>query len=353
MSDKILSIIVPSYNMEAYLPKCLGSLVIDDKDLFQKLDVIVVNDGSNDRTSEIAHEFEEKYPGVFQVIDKPNGHYGSCINAALPIAKGTYVKVLDADDWFDTSNFKVFLLDLSDLVNKNVVPDVVFTDFSVVDALGSLRKIEKFSFPEGNIFQTGDTLKNMRFIYMHAVAYRTSILHAIGYEQSVGIMYTDTEWVTYPIPYLKTAIYFPIAVYSYLIGREGQSMDVSVQLRNGRMLLQIANRLNKEVRKDNLPKDVCEFYMGAVNRIVRAAYSFPLFYASREMVDVGIEQLNKDIDVSFPELRNISEKISFPSRKGLRVIYIWRKYPYVRGVLVRVLRLYSRMMGYINKRRNK
>ena len=61
--SKILSIIVPPYNMEAYLPKCLGSLVIDDKELLQKLDVIVVNDGSKDRTSEIAHEFAAKYPG--------------------------------------------------------------------------------------------------------------------------------------------------------------------------------------------------------------------------------------------------------------------------------------------------
>ncbi len=63
--DKILSIIVPSYNMEAYLPKCLGSLVIGDRKLFEKLDVIVVNDGSKDRTSEIAHGFEAKYVGVF------------------------------------------------------------------------------------------------------------------------------------------------------------------------------------------------------------------------------------------------------------------------------------------------
>ena len=97
MQVKILSIIVPSYNMEAYLPKCLRGLVIDDKELLGKLDVIVVNDGSKDRTSEIAHSFETKYPGVFRVIDKTNGHYGSCINAALPVAEGEYVKILDAD----------------------------------------------------------------------------------------------------------------------------------------------------------------------------------------------------------------------------------------------------------------
>ena len=81
-SEKLLSVIIPSYNMEAYLPKCLGSLLIDDKELLQRLDVIVVNDGSKDRTSKIAHDFEVKYLGVFRVIDKENGNYGSCINAA-------------------------------------------------------------------------------------------------------------------------------------------------------------------------------------------------------------------------------------------------------------------------------
>ena len=109
MPGKILSIIVPSYDMEAYLPKCLGSLVVDDRELLQKLDVIVVNDGSKDRTSEIAHEFEANYRGVFRVIDKDNGHYGSCINAGLAVAAGTFVKVLDADDYYLTDNFKEYL----------------------------------------------------------------------------------------------------------------------------------------------------------------------------------------------------------------------------------------------------
>ena len=52
--QKLLTVIVPSYNMEAYLPKCLGSLVVDDKELLQKLDVIVVNDGSKDRLTDLS-----------------------------------------------------------------------------------------------------------------------------------------------------------------------------------------------------------------------------------------------------------------------------------------------------------
>ena len=130
MFDKILSIIVPSYNMEAYLPKCLGSLIIDDKELLQELDVIVVNDGSKDRTSELAHEFAANYPGVFRVIDKPNGHYGSCINAALPLVAGVFVKVLDADDWLDTEVLKSFLRTLLTSESSNEKVDLFLTDFN-------------------------------------------------------------------------------------------------------------------------------------------------------------------------------------------------------------------------------
>ena len=88
---KTLSIIVPSYNMEAYLPKCLGSLVVAPE-LMETLEVLVVNDGSKDRTSEGAPGFEAKYPGMFRVIDKANGNYGSCINRGLAEATGFYVK---------------------------------------------------------------------------------------------------------------------------------------------------------------------------------------------------------------------------------------------------------------------
>ena len=91
--DKILSIIVPSYNMEAFLDRSLSSLIVGTP-LMERLEVLVVNDGSKDRTSEIAHGYESRIPGTFRVIDKANGHYGSCVNAALAVAEGTYVKVL-------------------------------------------------------------------------------------------------------------------------------------------------------------------------------------------------------------------------------------------------------------------
>ena len=103
--NKILSIIIPTYNMEKYLRKCLDSLIVSNENM-ELLEVLVVNDGSKDTSLQIAQEYDIKYPQTFRVIDKENGNYGSCVNRGLKEAVGKYVKVLDADDYFDTFEFE-------------------------------------------------------------------------------------------------------------------------------------------------------------------------------------------------------------------------------------------------------
>ena len=107
--SKILSVIVPTYNMERYLDKCLGSLIINNEMLFQRLEVLVIIDGATDQSSAIAHSYQARYPEVFIVVDKTNGNYGSCINMGLDLATGKYIKVLDADDSFDTKSLEGYL----------------------------------------------------------------------------------------------------------------------------------------------------------------------------------------------------------------------------------------------------
>ena len=223
--NKILSIIVPSYNMEAYLPKCLESLIIDDIELFHKLDVIVVNDGSKDRTSEIAHNFEKKYAGIFRVIDKENGHYGSCINIALTKAEGLFIKILDADDSFNTKEFKRFITFLMDIPSD---VDMVLTDYEFIDNLGRII-YNKYPFGDGEVFKPEKLVSSNCKIAMHAVCYRTKLLHEIHYFQTEGIAYTDTEWIFLPPAFSRNICYFQLCIYKYLIDRQGQSMDPRIR----------------------------------------------------------------------------------------------------------------------------
>ena len=78
MSEKILTVVVPSYNVEAYLEETLASFI--HPDILEDLEVLIVNDGSVDRTEEIGKRYESEYPETFRVITKVNGGHGSTIN---------------------------------------------------------------------------------------------------------------------------------------------------------------------------------------------------------------------------------------------------------------------------------
>ena len=229
---KLLSIIVPSYNMEAYLPKCLGSLLIDDKGLFEKLEVIVVNDGSKDRTSEIAHEFERKYQGVFCVIDKPNGHYGSCINEGLKKATAEFIRILDADDCFDTAEFQMFLKALDRLDGCSGKVDLVISPYVRVDNSRSVIASWDCPLTPYVPLPFSDIIPFAEQMSLPAITYRLDVLRQTGYRQTEGICYTDTEWWYSPMTKVRDVYILPHPVYRYLIGRTDQSVARASTLKN-------------------------------------------------------------------------------------------------------------------------
>lgn len=214
--------------MEALLGKCLTSLIVDDEDLQKKLEVLVVIDGAKDRSSEIAHIYQDKYPHLFRVIDKENGNYGSCVNRGLKEATGKYIKVLDADDSFDTCNLTSFLRFLD---GANV--DVIFSDFVKVDLDGNILDTTEFELPKGSIFSLEElNSRKLPIILMHSITYRTAMLKDINYTQTEGISYTDQEWVFAPMAYANSIAYYDRVVYKYLVGRDGQTMDPKVFEKN-------------------------------------------------------------------------------------------------------------------------
>ena len=219
---KLLTIIVPTYNMETYLGKCLSSLIVgeSDSDLMQSLEILAINDGSTDSSSAIAHSYEVRYPYTFKVIDKDNGNYGSCINAAMPLVSGKYVKILDADDFMDTASLCLYLKCLSSLD-----VDLVFNNMDIVN-----RKHEKtgewsIQLPESRILAFEEICKQTQDFFIHKFAYRTSLLRRIGYYQTEGISYSDNDWVAKPMVAVSTAYYIPLSIYKYNRDREGQTIS--------------------------------------------------------------------------------------------------------------------------------
>ena len=232
MAEKLLSIIVPTYNMEALLPHCLDSLLVPEA--LELLEVVVVNDGSKDGSLAIARDYERRYPDTLVVIDKPNGNYGSTINAALPVIRGKYVKILDADDSFDPAALVRFL----DALSETDV-DFAVTHYTILKA-GGKTEVARYSlygrepYEYGRVYDFDEVLGGgyIRFFLMHSITYRTAMLRANGYHQTEGISYTDLEWDTYPLFYVRTIAFFDINLYLYNMAREGQTMDPKVLVRS-------------------------------------------------------------------------------------------------------------------------
>ena len=232
MMNRTLSIIIPTYNMAELLPRCLDSIIAAG--VGEDIEAIVVNDGSKDNSLQIARDYEKTHPECITVIDKPNGNYGSTINAALPVAKGKYVKILDSDDWFDSNALKNFVRGL-----QTVEADVVVTHFNIIHHNGRVEHAKynvygREPYEYGEVYDLDYVLGggHIRFFVMHALTYRTELLRRTGYRQSEGVSYTDTQWCAYPLFHASDIIFFDITLYQYNLAREGQTMDPKVIARS-------------------------------------------------------------------------------------------------------------------------
>lgn len=240
--EKIISIIIPSYNMELYLGRCLNSLAVPN---ICRAEIIIVNDGSKDTTLQIANEFRERYPNSVTVIDKENGNYGSCINAGLRIARGKYVKVLDADDYFDAKVFNEYIEQLTTLDS-----DVVLTNFNNVesDTLKTYygRDLRNVRFPtfQSVDFKTASHL--LEYPLMHLITYKRKLLKDINYRQTEGASYTDTEWCFIPFASAKSFTFLPVFLYQYIIGREGQTVSKESWLKSNPSYFKIIRNMVEE-----------------------------------------------------------------------------------------------------------
>lgn len=218
---KKLTISIAAYNVEQYLEKTLNSLIIDNID---KLEVLIVNDGSRDNTKEIAQKYCEKYPKTFKLIDKENGGYGSTINAGIEEATGKYFKQLDGDDWYDKQN-------LDELIRKieKIDSDVIYAPFvTVFEKNGSEKsnpnRIETY---KNKSVKIEDVIDQSDVIFMHNLAYKTELLKENKIRIDEHCFYTDTEYVALPFLLAKTIYIFDKPIYMYRVGREGQSVSIS------------------------------------------------------------------------------------------------------------------------------
>lgn len=330
---KILTIIVPSYNMQSYLGRCLDSLKCSQQSLLQ---VVIVNDGSKDHTLSIAKEYEKQWPDVYQVVDKQNGNYGSCINAALPLAKGKYVKVLDADDCFDTASLDPFIEKL-----RNITVDMVITDYVKVSPNKEKRKF--CPLPPDKLLDFTLLCKEKKIwnLWMHNVTYLTRHLKDMKYHQTEGISYTDQEWIFQPFTAVRKAIYFNLPLYRYTLGREGQTMSEAFQSSHfADNIVCTCNMVKLSTTFQGTPEVIRQFLEYKLFR--RCRYIYRTYIVKQGMIDdTNLQQLDNVLHQFAPDLYKAVDGMLL-SKPLLPIPYVrlWRKNPH--SIVLRVaLKLYK------------
>ncbi len=219
-SKKILSVSIASYNVEKFLDQTLESCLVPE--IMDRLEVIIVNDGSKDGTADVAKKYTEKWPDTFILVDKENGGYGSTVNAGIKTATGKYFRLLDGDDWFDKDGLREFIGIL-----EQAQEDMVIARFRrVFESDGHTEERDE---GENVPFVTGtfDELPDKAWFTMHAITYRTSLLKENNVTITEHCFYTDQEYDLLPLRWVNTVRIAPVTVYCYRIGRGEQSVSIA------------------------------------------------------------------------------------------------------------------------------
>lgn len=220
--SKLLTISIAAYNVEKTIEECLDSFLpckhLDD------LEILVINDGSHDRTVEIVSEYEKKYPGIIKLVNKENGGHGSTINKSLSIATGKFFKVIDGDDWVNPDE----LDKLCDWLKKTDA-DLVINGF-------------KWCYPNYQFEQHDEKYYNLHVTYlfeemlrvrgtdtpffmMHAITIRTVCLRQTHMHIKEKCFYADNEFNLYSYLAAKTISFNNSCAYQYRMGQSTQSVS--------------------------------------------------------------------------------------------------------------------------------
>ncbi len=223
-----VSIIVPFYNVEKYIEKCLTSLV---NQTLEEIEIILVNDGSKDESIKVAKDFEQKYPAKIRYYEKPNGGLGDARNFGIKFAKGEYIAFLDSDDYVEPTMYE----EMYEMAIKEK-SDMVECDFW-------------WEYPNKKKDDRGVEYKNQNDMLLKArvVAWNKLIKKDI-YEKhpearfAVGLRYEDVEGFYKILPYINKVSFVRKPFIHYV--QRNNSISNTQNKKNVEMFIVLDNVLN-------------------------------------------------------------------------------------------------------------
>lgn len=305
---KLLSIAIPCYNSEAYMEHCVESLLVGG----EEVEILIVNDGSSDRTAEIADAYAAKYPSIVKAVHQENGGHGEAVNAGIRNATGLYFKVVDSDDWVDAESYRKILSTLEKLIRGPKTVDLLISNF-VYEKQGAARKKVmqyRHCLPTEEIFGWEQVrhMKKGKYLLMHSLIYRTQLLHECGLELPKHTFYVDNLFAYEPLPYVENMYYVDVNFYRYFIGREDQSVNEQVMIRRIDQQIRVNKLMVDVYNRNNFTNKQMRAYMFNYLDIITTISSIMLIRAE---TDEALEKKKELLEYIRGENRNLYKKLRY------------------------------------------
>ena len=301
---KSVSVIVPFYNVEGYIGRCLDSLV---KQTLDNIEIILVNDGSKDRSKIVVDKYLKEYPEKIVYLEKENGGLSDARNYAIPYAKGEYIAFLDSDDYVEYTMYK----DMYELAKKEN-SDMVECDFYWEYPYKNKTKEDKGLIYNGK----KEMIEKVRVVAWNKLI-KKDILEKSKIIFPKGYRYEDVEFTYKLVPYLDKVSFLKKPCVHY-IQREG-SISNNQNERNKEIFVVLGHVI--DFYKEN---DLYEEYKDELEYIyIRYAFCSSLLRIvkikdqniQQELLDLTWEKVN----TNFPEWK---KNPILKSKKDLKSIYL-------------------------------
>lgn len=302
-----LSIIIPAYNVQNYIKKCVLSCLNQDLPSFP-YEILIINDGSQDNTPSIAEELSKRYNNV-KIISQKNQGLSGARNTGLKYATGKYVWFIDSDDYISSNILKKIhtILTETDL-------DILWLQWQRVDEQGNILPKEK------NWIQTQDLnitdgpyflrhILGMCF-YAWAFLFKRSFLIENGLLFKEGIYYEDLEAIPFFIEKAQKIKYEPLIAYNYL-QRKGSILH-SINSKLIESLLFIISQYEKKIpQHPNVANRLKEIQLFSVRLILNT------------ISNIEYSKLRKDVlnDINHKRFPQITSSISL---SGKIMNFLWK-----------------------------
>lgn len=257
---------IPAYNAEHYLAKTLDSFA--SCKYVASLDIIVINDGSMDRTEEIAGNYAASYPESVRYISKENGGHGSGINTGLKLASGKYFSVMDADDW-GSSDALDHIIEIMTTASEDVLA-ANYQSYNIESGVTVHYRFGKVEY--GRSYSIDELVHSGIPLVMHELFFRTDLLRKINLHIREKVSYDDEEYCMMPFAKARSVRFINEEYYTYRVGDTNQSMSPENQLRRFHQKYQVLKDMIRYADKPGIGAANLMYMRSRIDNLITSVY---------------------------------------------------------------------------------